>query len=643
MNYLGMDMTKRWEQKWEENWNQEQHSGNGKRRRWIRRVIVCVILLLFGILTIRRGVNFYLAKQAEGKLQTASSYKKIYQSFERVEMKQLQLRRKWENHRGIDLSLNLGGTNLSALMSSGGAAASVMGAITEVTGVGGYGIGQYHQYMMAASEQGDRDSQETSANEAENMEQAAMDAGMKPDQFIWQGEYIYAAGCLDESLESCLVIYHAAEGRMEQVNTLSIKDGWGTEIEMLISGHYLYLVTGDDDYGFLLYIYDITNPAKPQKKDVLKQSGDYERMQISGEYLYLLSKYQEFQAFDAEEIQDYIPFVGGKKNDKEIPAKDIYMQRDLYGTGYVVISAYRLSDDGKPELTDAKAVVGTGDCIQMNEDTIYICSQVVPKVTDHTDRTGITVLSYEDGKIHGEKHLIVPGSIDGVQRVSVNEACLSLPMQVNTYRNEFVEIEDWFLPGWEGVPMKIQMQMEAAKTRKQNIAIDGIGSKVHEVDIKSLEEQIRDLGFDGQLFEVDEKNYIGLGHTGEDKNVKLLWYTFTAQEEPELQASASIREYSSYAAMDSRRVYFNKDRSLIGFCATGSQGTVYYLYQYHKDMDTGEVELYELFQEDFGHKAAAFWIRGTMMNPWENVLYLVRNGSVRMEGLAKPIPFKIFA
>lgn len=87
---------------------QKNHTGKEKKSRYIRRFLCILVLFLCGIILVRRGINMFLAKQAEGKLQTASSYGKIYQSFERVERKQLHLRRKWENHRGINLSLEMG-------------------------------------------------------------------------------------------------------------------------------------------------------------------------------------------------------------------------------------------------------------------------------------------------------------------------------------------------------------------------------------------------------------------------------------------------------------------------------------------------------------------------------------------------------
>lgn len=649
--------------------------GNEKRRRWIRRVILCVFLLFFGIFGVRRGINAYLAKEAEGKLQTASSYKKIYQSFERVESKQLHLRRKWENHRGVNMPLNTGGVNLSSLMSSASDAMStVLGAVRDVTGVGGFGIGQYHQYMMAVSqesgssisgEDGDRDgnlsSQDMSVGDQQTgKEQSGIEEGdlstgegndlhsvEEPDQWIAQGDYIYTIWMKDESEgrrepEPRLVIYHAADGQMEKVYEREM--GKTNIMEMMILGNYLYLVKNAREYNpavdeeyypehCMLYVYDITNPAKPKRKGVLAQYGSYYSMKIVGEYLYLISKFQDFTAQSHKDTDSYIPKVGEEK----IPPEDIYMQRDLYETGYVVISVYHLSDSGKPELTDAKAVAGTGECIQWSSDTIYICSQVVPKRSDRTDRTGVTVLSYRDGKIRGEDHLIVKGSIDMTQETEVNEACLHLPMQVNTYKGSFMKIEGWILPGWEGAPMKIQMQEEADHTEKQNIGIDGIGEKVHETDVVLSKQKIRNAGFEGQLFEVDEMNYIGIGHTDGDKQLKLLWYTFSVDDEPELQSSVSLREYRSPVTLDSRMVYFDRKRSLIGFCATGSKGTFYYLYRYQQNTDSDVVELQELCQENFGNQLQTGWIRGHMLHPEENILYMIRSSSMRIEEMAKPI------
>ncbi len=627
--------------------------GNEKRRRWIRRVILCVFLLFFGILGVRRGINAYLAKEAEGELQTASSYKNIYQSFERVESNQLQLRRKWENHRGINTSLHMEGVNLSSLMSSaGGAMSAALGAVRDVTGVGGVGIGQYHQYMMAASEDSGSSISEADGDRENTPYQYPPDQQYfmaEPSQWIAQGDYIYTIwmkGLSEEwtEPEPKLVVYHAVNGQMEQIYESASMNG-GYEPEMMISGNYLYLAMNDDgkypdaDEAYypehcVLYVYDITNPAKPQRIETLAQYGSYYSMKISGKYLYMFSKFQNFAAQSYKDTDVYIPKVGEKK----IPTKDIYMQRDLYGTGYVVISAYRLSGSGKTELTDTKAVAGTGESIQWNSDTIYICSQVVPKRSDCTDRTGVTVLSYGDGKISGENHLIVKGYIDITQEVDVNEARLHLPMQVNTYKGNFMKIEGWIFPCWESAPMKIQMQEDSFCTEKQNICIDGVGDKVHETSVILPEEKIRNTGFEGQLFEVDDRgNYIGVGHTGKDKNLKLLWYAVSSKNSPEILASVSLREYYSPVTDDGRLIYFDRSRSLIGFCAKGSQGTYYYLYRYQQDTIYDPIELQELCQENFESKWQASWIRGVILHPEESILYMVRSGNLHMQGLAKPI------
>lgn len=656
---------------------------NKKRRRWIHRAILCVLLLFLCILGIRRGANAFLAKQAEGKLQTVSSYKEIYQSFERVESKQFRLRRKWENHRGINLSLDMG-INLSYMMSgASSAASSVMGAVHDVTGVGGSGIGQYRHYMMAASEMDGNAASGTTEEELSHQDIGAggqqsegasakgedgnLHFAAEPDQWIAQGDYIYTLWMKGTSYEGVelapsLVIYYAAGGQMEQVYEEELDRSEGYEMEMMVFGNYLYLARNNDFYEYydeyfdemvidtveqqscLLHVYDISDPEKPMEKGYFTQSGSYYSMKIEGEYLYMISKFQGFTADSCKDTDDYVPKTGKEDfstesiyTEEKLSPNDIYMQRDLYETGYIVIGAYQLSDSGEVELTDAKAVAGTGECIQWSSDTIYICSQVVPKSFDQTDRTGVTVLSYQDGKISGKDHLIVKGSIDWKREADVNEARLYLPMQVSTYRGSFVEVKDWFLPGWESVPMKILMQESAIGSEKRNISIDGIGKKVHETDVALSEEKIRDTGFKGQLFAVNDTDYIGVGHIGEEKNLALVWYVVSDDNEPWILNSVSLREHYSPVTSDSRMIYFDWDRCLIGFCATGSKGTFYYLYRYQWNWDMESVEFQELCQENFGNKWRASWIRAAMLHPEENILYMVRSGDLYMKTLAKPI------
>ena len=84
-------------------------------------------------------------------------------------------------------------------------------------------------------------------------------------------------------------------------------------------------------------------------------------------------------------------------------------------------------------------------------------------------------------------------------------------------------------------------------------------------------------------------------------------------------------------------IYFDRDRSLIGFCAIGSKGTFYYLYHYGQNAGSGVMEMQELCQENFESQWRASWIRGVMLHPEENILYMVGSGNRYMKALAKTI------
>lgn len=631
-------------------------TGHGRMRCYLFRAGVGVAAFLFCYCAIRYGVNVYLAKQAEGKLQTASSYEMIYQSFARVEARQLHIQKKWENHRGRNGAQSVKNHNLSFLMSCSSAASAALGEVRTAAGLGSGSVGQYRQYVAEAS--GDRGSDTSAAGDKlqDSAEQYDLEGKenlteevAKPDQFVVEGEYIYTLwqeGELSyDGGDSHLVIYHAVDGRLDQiyVSPWVMWDGSGTEL--MVSGDYLYITTNMEEYDDALdelqqkscatYVYDITDPSHPKRVQVLTQAGEYDSMKMQGGYLYIFSKFQNFSARDPKEADAYIPTVNGKK----IPAEDIYIQRDLYGTGYVVMSAYALGSPDGPTLMTAKAVVGTAEVVRVSDHKIYICSNVVPKNSDQIDRTGVTVLAYEHGDIKGTDHLVMRGSIDMTQPVRVNEACLSMHMRIHSYRGSFVEIEDWILPGWEGVPLKIQMGEQPAGTEERLVYVDGAGDRVHEVDVLPSEEMIWDTSFRGQLFAVDEENYIGVGHTGEDKNVKLLWYQFVTEDEPVVQASISLKEYYSLVTGDSRTVYFDPDKRLIGFSTTGSRGMVYYLYQYQQDADAEAVQFQKICEENFGKDIGnPAWIRGTVMPAEDDIFYMIRNGGYEMSGLSLPLP-----
>lgn len=631
----------------------EEDTKYGRKKYLLFRIGLCSLILLIGYGGVRYGVNVYLARLAEGELQTASSYQKIYQSFARVEARQLHIQKKWENHRGMNGSQDEKNENLLFLMSGSSVASAALGEVMAVTGLGNSGIGQYRQYMTAGESGSDvfetwekyQDGTGRSLLDGEGELTERQREVIEPDQFVVEGEFIYTLwqeGDLSyDSGETHLVVYHVADGRLDQIYVSPWVMSEGSGAELMVSGHYLYITTNISEYeegldelkqkSCAAYVYDITDPSHPKRAHMLTQSGEYTSMRIQGKYLYIFSKFQDFEAWDQKDVDDYIPKVDGKK----ILAEDIYIQRDLYGTGYVVISAYSLENPASPKLMMAKAVAGTAELVRIGEDQIYICSEVVPKNSDRTDRTGVTILSYENGEVNGTGHLIVTGSIDMMQPVRVNGTCLSMHMKVHSYRGSFVEIEGWMFPGWEGVPLKIQMGEESIKTEEQFVCVDGAGDKVHEMDDLTSEEMIQDTSFHGQLFAVDERNFIGVGHTGDDKNVKLLWYRFVTEDQPVIQAGISLKEYYSLVTEDVRMIYFDAERALIGFCTTGSRGVVYYLYRYQQEDGIEGVSFQKLCEENFGKDSNKnVWIRGTMMPTEEDTFYMIRSGGYEMSGLS---------
>ena len=197
-------------------------------------------------------------------------------------------------------------------------------------------------------------------------------------------------------------------------------------------------------------VYDISDPADPEKISTLSQSGYYNTMRVKDGYAYVLSDYSLPYDISRPEPRTYIPEVQGEI----MPVSDIYMPQREMGNDYTVITAFSL-DDPK-EKTDSKAVFGTAGECYVSTENIYVTESYYNNNDANVTQTSIRRIAYEGGVLTGTAQTRVDGILndsfsideyDGYLRMvttvtSVNEAEGSfLTVLADMFRGEETETE----------------------------------------------------------------------------------------------------------------------------------------------------------------------------------------------------------
>lgn len=197
-------------------------------------------------------------------------------------------------------------------------------------------------------------------------------------------------------------------------------------------------------------VYDISDPADPEKLSTLSQSGYYNTMRVKDGYAYVLSDYSLPYDISRPEPRTYIPEVQGEI----MPVSDIYMPQRKMGNDYTVITAFSL--DEPKEKTDSKAVFGTAGECYVSTENIYVTESYYNNNDANVTQTSIRRIAYEGGVLTGTAQTRVDGILndsfsideyDGYLRMvttvtSVNEAEGSfLTVLADMFRGEETETE----------------------------------------------------------------------------------------------------------------------------------------------------------------------------------------------------------
>ena len=195
--------------------------------------------------------------------------------------------------------------------------------------------------------------------------------------------------------------------------------------------------------------FDISSPKKPKSLGKVSQSGNYNTMRVSGDYVYVFSDfYTEIYGVKSE-LDGYIPTVQGKR----IASGDILMPMGSRATKYTIISAFSIKDPEKK--VDTKAVFGSAGMCYVSRNNIYICESdygdygIMPLAgqggsgsgsAQDVARTSIRKISYKNGKLKAVGQTEVDGTLNDSFSIDEYEGNLRLVVTVTPlYSNNGIQ------------------------------------------------------------------------------------------------------------------------------------------------------------------------------------------------------------
>lgn len=257
--------------------------------------------------------------------------------------------------------------------------------------------------------------------------------------YIVSNQQIQIVGIEKEEME------HLSTIRLDQecyVSEIFVKDGR----LVAVYNQSEYRDQGDvstGEYGgiYLQYTvaetFDISRPEEPKSLGKVSQSGNYNTMRVSGDYVYLFSDfYAELYGTKAE-LDGYIPTVQGKR----IASGDILMPMGSRAAKYTIISAFSIKDPEKK--ADTKAVFGSAGMCYVSRENIYISESdygdygIMPLARQggsgsgqDVARTSIRKLSYKNGKLKAVGQTEVDGTLNDSFSIDEYEGNLRLVVTV---------------------------------------------------------------------------------------------------------------------------------------------------------------------------------------------------------------------
>lgn len=406
------------------------------------------------------------------------------------------------------------------------------------------------------------------------------------------GRYIYS---VTDEMNEIGIVDTAAE-KMEKVSDLVLEDCeyiqeiyvQDNRLIVLYQEAYRPIGSGDEKSYWstdtmMTAVYDISNPAAPERMNDFTQSGAYHTSRMYGDYLYVFSQHYIYDSCDKDQYGLYIPCV----EKKLIPADRIFLPETEYASQYIVVTSINVKNPD--EIIDTMAVLsGAGECY-VSPENIYICDRLYKGETT----TSIRKISYKDGKMKGNATAEVLGYLHDSFSIDEYKGYLRMVVTLERADTNSVYVLD------KDLKMTGKIEGLAKDERVYSARFMGdIGyfvtfretDPLFSADLSDPSDpriigRLKIPGFSEYLHPYGDGLLLGIGREVDEKEgnrVKLSMFDISNPNHVK-EVDKSILEgvYDSPAFHSYKSVTVSAERNIIGFSAYAEREK-YYLYEYQK-------------------------------------------------------------
>ena len=451
-------------------------------------------------------------------------------------------------------------------------------------------------------------------------------------------------------------IVNIEKQNMEQAATIRLEKNQDIR-EIYIKDDQLVVVYtesyyGDetDSYSYRVVttaeIYDVSNPDKPTSKGKVTQSGNYNTMRISGDYVYLLSDFDASIVNGRDAIGEYVPSVQGKL----VEDSNICMPQYVKGDTYTVVSSFTLKNP--EEKVDSKAIFGCSGLVYVSKNNIYVCESYYNSDDSDVTQTCIRKISYKDGILKAVGQTKIDGTLNDsfsldeyegnlrlVTTVSSNGDSGIMPLVLfgDSADSEIAKQEDTNYLYILDEKLNELSKIEDIAKDEQVYSARFIGKTGYVVTYKQTDPlfsidlsdpknpqiigELKIPGFSEYLHPYGDGLLLGIGmdvdDTGTTTNgVKLSMFDISNPEDvAEVQKYVMEDCYSTNVTYEYKAAMIDVEKNLIGFVAYG-ENTKYYIFSYD---ESGFQCLFEREMTSYGN------VRGLYVGEY---FYLVSGNTV---------------
>ncbi|MBQ4153826.1 MAG: beta-propeller domain-containing protein [Clostridia bacterium] len=231
------------------------------------------------------------------------------------------------------------------------------------------------------------------------------------------GKYIYVLNPYDGTVEIAL----ANKGQPKKVSKVSWRrEEWSsdgdtysfkTARDMFVKNNRLVVISIDDvktksgknngsSRKIVTDIYNIESPENPTLIKSFSQTGQYISSRLIENNLFVFTTQSFYNKPSEEEKQTYLPYAGEGEDLTPIPEKDICaFNGDVDPSYFIALSV----DINSAVIKDKKAVLGAGDTVYVNNNSIYAAANCYSawykndNPSENTDITRLLKLKIENG------------------------------------------------------------------------------------------------------------------------------------------------------------------------------------------------------------------------------------------------------